>query len=74
MPFARATGDGFVFIRIGSAAPFILRALNRQKQSNLIHYTVQERGGHFAAFEQPQLFAAADVNAFGRTLREQGVC
>ena len=44
-----------------------------EKRYNLIHYTIQERGGHFAAFEQPQLFAA-DVNAFGQTLREQGVC
>jgi pimeloyl-ACP methyl ester carboxylesterase len=40
-----------------------------EKRYNLIHYSVQERGGHFAAFEQPHLFAA-DVNAFGQTLRE----
>ncbi|HEY0227240.1 MAG TPA: alpha/beta fold hydrolase [Mycobacterium sp.] len=44
-----------------------------EKRYNLIHYSVQERGGHFAAFEQPRLFAA-DVNAFGRALREQGIC
>jgi epoxide hydrolase len=44
-----------------------------EKRYNLLHYTVQERGGHFAAFEQPQLFAA-DVNAFGQTLRDQGIC
>jgi pimeloyl-ACP methyl ester carboxylesterase len=44
-----------------------------EKRYNLIHYSVQERGGHFAAFEQPQLFAA-DVNAFGETLRQQGIC
>jgi epoxide hydrolase len=44
-----------------------------QNRYNLIHYSVQERGGHFAAFEQPQLFAA-DVNAFGQTLREQAIC
>lgn len=44
-----------------------------EKRYNLMHYTIQERGGHFAAFEQPQLFAA-DVNAFGQTLREQGIC
>ena len=42
-----------------------------QRRYNLIHYSVQERGGHFAAFEQPHLFAA-DINAFGQTLREQG--
>jgi epoxide hydrolase len=39
---------------------------------NLVHYSVQDRGGHFAAFEQPQLFAA-DVNAYGAKLRELGV-
>jgi epoxide hydrolase len=44
-----------------------------EERYNLIHYSVQERGGHFAAFEQPQLFAA-DVNAFGETLRQQGIC
>jgi epoxide hydrolase len=43
-----------------------------EKRYNLIHYSVQERGGHFAAFEQPHLFAA-DVNAFGQTLRELGI-
>ena len=43
-----------------------------QNRYNLIHYSVQERGGHFAAFEQPHLFAA-DVNAFGQTLREQAI-
>lgn len=43
-----------------------------EKRYNLVHYSVQERGGHFAAFEQPQLFAA-DVNAYGDTLRELGV-
>ena len=43
-----------------------------EKRYNLIDYSVQERGGHFAAFEQPHLFAA-DVNAFGQTLRELGI-
>jgi epoxide hydrolase len=37
-----------------------------------VHYSVQDRGGHFAAFEQPQLFAA-DVDAYGAKLRELGV-
>jgi len=36
---------------------------------NLVHYSVQDRGGHFAAFEQPQLFAA-DLNDYGDTLRD----
>lgn len=35
---------------------------------NLVHYSVQDRGGHFAAFEQPQLFAA-DLCAYGDKLR-----
>jgi microsomal epoxide hydrolase len=43
-----------------------------ERRYNLVHYSVQERGGHFAAFEQPQLFAT-DVNAFGQALREQGI-
>jgi microsomal epoxide hydrolase len=43
-----------------------------EKRYNLVHYTVQERGGHFAAFEQPDLFAA-DVNAYGDSLRDLGI-
>ncbi|CNK27767.1 hydrolase [Mycobacterium tuberculosis] len=43
-----------------------------EKRYNLVHYSVQERGGHFAAFEQPELFAA-DLNVYGDTLRELGV-
>lgn len=39
---------------------------------NLVHYTVQDRGGHFAAFEQPELFAA-DLSSYGDKLRELGV-
>jgi epoxide hydrolase len=44
-----------------------------ERRYNLIHYSIQDRGGHFAAFEQPNLFAA-DLNAFGQTLREQRIC
>lgn len=43
-----------------------------QRRYNLVHHTVQDRGGHFAAFEQPAIFAA-DVNAYGDTLRSRGV-
>ncbi|MCV7229216.1 epoxide hydrolase family protein [Mycolicibacterium komossense] len=43
-----------------------------QKRYNLVHYCEQDRGGHFAAFEQPELFAA-DLAAFAGTLRERGV-
>jgi microsomal epoxide hydrolase len=35
---------------------------------NLVHYTKMPRGGHFAALEQPVLFAA-DVREFFRALR-----
>jgi pimeloyl-ACP methyl ester carboxylesterase len=35
---------------------------------NLVHYTKMPRGGHFARFEQPNLFVD-DVRAFFRTLR-----
>lgn len=42
------------------------------KHYNLVHYTDQDRGGHFAAFEQPRLFAA-DLNAYGESLRESGL-
>lgn len=39
---------------------------------NLVHYSVQDRGGHFAAFEQPELFAA-DLAEYADLLRGQGV-
>jgi pimeloyl-ACP methyl ester carboxylesterase/GNAT superfamily N-acetyltransferase len=39
---------------------------------NLVHYAVQDRGGHFAAFEQPALFAA-DLASFADVLAEKGV-
>jgi pimeloyl-ACP methyl ester carboxylesterase len=35
----------------------------------IVHWTEQPAGGHFAAFEQPQLFAA-DLHQFGDVLRE----
>jgi epoxide hydrolase len=38
-----------------------------ERKYNLVHYTEQPRGGHFAAMEQPQLFAA-DVSAFFTSL------
>ncbi|VEG58257.1 hydrolase [Mycolicibacterium aurum] len=43
-----------------------------EKHYNLVHYTHQERGGHFAAFEQPELFAA-DLTAYGAHLRDVGL-
>jgi pimeloyl-ACP methyl ester carboxylesterase len=40
----------------------------RAYPTNLIHYNRLDRGGHFAAWEQPDLFAAEMRNSF-RTLR-----
>ena len=39
---------------------------------NLVHYVIQDRGGHFAAFEQPEAFATDLVN-FADVLTERGV-
>jgi microsomal epoxide hydrolase len=39
-----------------------------EQRYNIVHWTEQPRGGHFAAFEQPQLFVD-DLRAFGRVLR-----
>jgi len=39
---------------------------------NLVHYAIQDRGGHFAAFEQPAAFAA-DLANFAEVLTEQQV-
>lgn len=39
---------------------------------NLVHYAIQDRGGHFAAFEQPAAFAA-DLGNFADVLIEQQV-
>jgi len=35
---------------------------------NVTHFTTMQRGGHFAAFEQPELFVE-DVRAFFDTVR-----
>jgi microsomal epoxide hydrolase len=68
--------DGRVDVPTGYAVyPFELLQTPRvwaERRYNLVHHSVQDRGGHFAAFEQPQLFAA-DVNAYGDTLRDLGV-
>jgi epoxide hydrolase len=39
---------------------------------NLVHYAVADRGGHFAAFEQPTVFAS-DLAAYADVLAEQKV-
>ena len=38
-----------------------------ERKYNIVHWTEQERGGHFAAFEQPDAFAR-DLWQFGRTV------
>ena len=40
-----------------------------ERRYNIVHWSEQPRGGHFAAFEQPALFVD-DLRAFGRTLRD----
>ncbi len=39
-----------------------------EKRYNIVHWSEQPRGGHFAPFEQPELFAA-DLREFGRLFR-----
>lgn len=39
-----------------------------EENANLVHWTIQPRGGHFAAAEVPELFVE-DVRAFFRKLR-----
>ena len=39
-----------------------------ERRYNIVHWTVQERGGHFAPFEQPELFVT-DLRHFGRRFR-----
>jgi microsomal epoxide hydrolase len=39
-----------------------------ERRYHIVHWAEQPRGGHFAAFEQPQLFVD-DLRAFGRVLR-----
>src|SRR5215216_5725121 len=47
------------------------RSWAEQAYPNLIHYHQVDRGGHFAAWEQPQLFAS-ELRAAFRSLRSQG--
>jgi pimeloyl-ACP methyl ester carboxylesterase len=44
------------------------RSWAEQAYTNLIYYNEVDRGGHFAAWEQPQLFSD-EVRAAFRTLR-----
>ena len=38
-----------------------------ERSYNLVHWSEMEKGGHFAALEQPELFAR-DVSAFFASL------
>jgi hypothetical protein len=48
------------------------RSWAEQAYPNLVYYIQHDRGGHFAAWEQPQLLSE-DVRATFRPLREEGV-
>jgi pimeloyl-ACP methyl ester carboxylesterase len=45
-----------------------IRAWVAERFPNVVHWAEQERGGHFAAFEVPDLFVA-DVRTFVRRFR-----
>lgn len=66
--------EGRVTVPTGHAVyPFELLQTPRawgEKRYDIVHWSQQPRGGHFAAFERPELFVA-DVREFGRVLRSQ---
>ena len=46
----------------------VSRRWAEKRYTNVIHWTTQEIGGHFAAFEQPDLYME-DVRKFARLVR-----
>jgi hypothetical protein len=48
----------------------VLQSWTEQTYSNLIHWDEAEHGGHFAVFEQPNIFAEEMRSGF-RKLREE---
>jgi epoxide hydrolase len=70
--FNRFVSDGRVELPTGVASfpKEILRTPRSwcEEAYNITHWTTMPRGGHFAAFEQPQLFVD-DVRAFFATVR-----
>lgn len=72
----RSTWSGRVGVPTGYAVyPYEILQTPRawaENRYNLVHYAVHDRGGHFAAFEQPAIFAA-DLAAFADVLVEQRV-
>ena len=53
-------------------APVINDASMEANFTNIQHWNHMPKGGHFAAFEQPELFVA-EVREFFRTLRKPPV-
>ena len=45
-----------------------VRSWMERRFTNITHWTEMAKGGHFAAFEQPELFVQ-DVRSYFRTLR-----
>jgi pimeloyl-ACP methyl ester carboxylesterase len=70
--FNRFVTDGRVDLPTGVASfpKEILRTPRRWCEAayNITHWTTMPRGGHFAAFEQPELFVD-DIRAFFATVR-----
>ena len=70
--FNRFVSDGHVDLPTGVASfpKEILRTPRSWCEAayNITHWTTMPRGGHFAAFEQPDLYVD-DVRAFFATLR-----
>lgn len=64
--------DGRVEVPVGYAQyPCELLQTPRswaEKRYNIVHWSEQAKGGHFAPFEQPELFVA-DLRVFGRLFR-----
>lgn len=71
---ARAPAPDWTFVTVPTAHarfPAEIRPTPRlwaEQMYNVVRWTVQPKGGHFAAFEQPELFLA-DLRAFCRDFR-----
>jgi len=48
-----------------------IRRIADQAFPKIVHWTEFDRGGHFAAMEEPELFVG-DLRAFARTLKGSG--
>jgi hypothetical protein len=68
-------GSGTSAIEVPMGATIFPKEIFRTSQrfaaqvyKNIVHWSVQEKGGHFAAFEQPEVFVEEVRDCF-RTLR-----